>query len=257
MQNIVGIIPAAGLGSRLGGMAFSKELFPIGFEVDESTGQEYPKAVSQYLLELMRKAGVAQTYVILRDGKWDIPSYFGDGSKYKMQLAYLMMNRPYGTPFSVDQAYNFVKGKTIVFGFPDILVEPKNVFVKLLEKQQQTQADVVLGLFKIANPHKWDMVETDETGNVKNILPKPESSDLKHAWCIAVWSPAFTEYMHQYLQQVEPEFILGELKELPMGSVIQVAIGNGMIVQSVCFHEGNCLDIGTPEDLKKAIKRLT
>ncbi|MER2997772.1 nucleotidyltransferase family protein [Pontibacter populi] len=251
-QNIVGIIPAAGLGSRLGQIPFSKELYPIGFKADGSS-----KVVSEYLLEMMREAGAEQVYFILRNGKWDIPGYFGDGSNYNLAFAYLLMNRPYGTPFSVDQAYSFVKDKTIAFGFPDIIVEPANVFTQLLEKQQETGATIVLGLFEVAHPHKWDMVNADDAGNVKTILPKPENSNLTQAWCIAVWTPAFTAFMHQYLQQIEEQFIVGELKELSMGAVIQAAIDNGMIVQSVCFSGDSCLDVGTPEDLRKAIKRLT
>ncbi|HEY4651257.1 MAG TPA: sugar phosphate nucleotidyltransferase [Pontibacter sp.] len=255
-MKIAGIIPAAGLGSRLGHMPFSKELYPVGFKLNE-LGQSVPKAASEYLLGLMQQTGAAQVYFILRDGKWDIPAYYGDGSRYGVDAAYLMMNQPYGTPFSVDQAHAFVQDKTVIFGFPDILVEPNDVFVRLLERQQQTAAEVVLGLFPVTCPHKWDMVETDAAGNVKKILPKPEDSELEQAWCIAVWSPAFTAFMHQYLQQLLPQFISGEKKELPMGAVIQAAIENGMPVQSVWFHEGNCLDIGTPDDLKEALKRLT
>jgi glucose-1-phosphate thymidylyltransferase len=251
-QNIVGIIPAAGLGTRLGQMPFSKELYPLGYKAGGTS-----KVVSEYLLELMQEAGAEQVYFILRDGKWDIPAYFGDGCKYNMPFAYLMMNRPYGTPFSVDQAYTFVKDKTVVFGFPDIIVEPEDVFVKLLDKQKNTQADVVLSLFEVMHPHKWDMVETDEVGNVKAILPKPSHSTLTKAWCIAVWSPAFTAFMHQYLLEIEPEFILGEQKEIPMGAVMQAAIFAGLQLQSVYFPEGSCLDMGTPEDLKIAIAKYS
>lgn len=251
-QTIVGIIPAAGLGSRLGQMPFSKELYPFGFKADGT-----PKVVSECLLGLMHQAGAEQVYFILRSGKWDIPAYYGDGSNYSMAFAYLMMNRAYGTPFSVDQAYSFVRDKTVVFGFPDIIVEAENVFLELLEKQQETDAAIVLGLFTVELPHKWDMVETDAVGSVKTIVPKPEKSDLTMAWCVAVWSPEFTEFMHRYLQQIEPKFIAGELTEIPMGAVIQAAIVAGLQVQSVHFPEGSCLDIGTPDDLRTAIRKYS
>ncbi|NEM99190.1 sugar phosphate nucleotidyltransferase [Pontibacter burrus] len=251
-QAIIGIIPAAGLGSRLGQMPFSKELYPLGFKADGA-----PKVVSEYLLELMQQAGAEQVYFIVRNGKWDIPGYYGDGCNYSIAFAYILMNRPYGTPFSVDQAYSFVRDKTIVFGFPDIIVEPANVFPELVQKQHETGAAIVLGLFTVAHPHKWDMVEADLDGSVKTIVSKPEKSDLTMAWCVAVWSAEFTEFMHGYLQQLEPKFIAGELTEIPMGAVIQAAIVAGMQVQSVHFPEGSCLDMGTPEDLKLAIKNYS
>ena len=46
-----GIIPAAGAGSRIQPLAFSKELLPVGSQMRE--GQERPRAVSEYLVERM------------------------------------------------------------------------------------------------------------------------------------------------------------------------------------------------------------
>jgi glucose-1-phosphate thymidylyltransferase len=255
-SDVVGLIPAAGLGSRLSPLPCSKELFPVGFAPHPEHGEPHPKAVSQYLLEHMQRAGAGQVYVILRKGKWDIPNYFGDGSQLGLQLAYLIMRRPYGCPFSLDQAYTFVREKRVVFGFPDILFEPKDAFEQLLQRQEQTGADVVLGCFKVSQPHKWDMVEVGEGGEVKNILHKPAVSTLTHGWTIASWGPRFTEFMHQHLQQVEEQFHTSG-RELSVGEVLQAAILNGLRVQSVYFDTGSCLDIGTPEDLRKAIHTLS
>jgi glucose-1-phosphate thymidylyltransferase len=254
----VGLIPAAGLGSRLDPIPCSKELFPVGFGLHPAHGEPHPKVVSQYLLEHMQRAGVRQVYMILRSGKWDIPAYYGDGSQLHLQLAYLMMQLPYGTPFTLDHAYEFVQEKRVVFGFPDILFSPDDAFSQLLKRLEETQADVVLGVFKVAYPHKWDMVELDEEGKVKTILQKPEKSELLYGWALACWNPSFTKFMHQHLQQVlERTDVENQPFELSLGEVVQAAIYNGLTVQSVCFDNGNCLDVGTPEDLRQAIKALT
>ncbi len=42
--------------------------------------------------------------------------------------------------------------------------------------------------------------------------------------------------------------------ELHVGDIIQAAIQNDLQVDSVLFKEGSCLDIGTPEDMMKAVK---
>ena len=89
---IIGLLPAAGLANRIAPLPCSKELFPIGFRPIGSTEELRPKAVCLYLLESMRQAGVQKTFVVLRDGKWDIPAFLGDGRSLDMQLAYLMMN---------------------------------------------------------------------------------------------------------------------------------------------------------------------
>lgn len=254
--DVVGLVPAAGLGSRLSPLPCSKELLPVGFTPHPEHGGPHPKAVSQYLLEHMRRAGAGQVYIILRKGKWDIPGYYGDGSHLGLQLAYLIIQRPYGCPFSLDQAYDFVREQRVVFGFPDILFEPKSAFEHLLQRQQETKADVVLGCFRVPHPHKWDMVEAGENGEVKSIHHKPANSTLTHGWAIACWGPRFTEFMHQHLQQVQ-EQSQSSSKELSVGEVVQAAIDNGLSVQSIRFDNGSCLDVGTPEDLQQAIRTLS
>jgi len=44
----IGIIPAAGTGSRIQPLAFSKELLPVGSRTEN--GSERPRAVSEYPL---------------------------------------------------------------------------------------------------------------------------------------------------------------------------------------------------------------
>ncbi|PRY11224.1 glucose-1-phosphate thymidylyltransferase [Pontibacter ummariensis] len=253
---IVGLVPAAGLGSRLEPIPCSKELFPVGFATHPVYGKPHPKVVSQYLLEHMQRAGAGKAYFVLRKGKWDIPNYFGDGTQLGMHLAYLIMGRPYGTPFSLDQAYPFIQGKQVVFGFPDILFEPKNAFEQLLKRQQETEADVVLGLYKVPSPHKWDMVKTDDGGRVEHIVRKPLCTDLTYGWAIACWGARFTQFMHAHLEQIQ-EQVQERGQEVSVGEVIQEGIHNGLSVQSVCFDDSSCLDIGTPEDLRQAIKTLS
>ncbi len=85
-------------------MPCSKELFPIGLRPVEEGRSVRPKVICHYLLETMRLAGISKAYVILRDGKWDIPAYFGDGSLVGIHLAYLMTRLPFGPPYTVDQA---------------------------------------------------------------------------------------------------------------------------------------------------------
>ena len=53
-----GIVPAAGKGSRIQPLAFSKELLPVGSRMEK--GVEHPRAVSDYLVERMILGGARQ-----------------------------------------------------------------------------------------------------------------------------------------------------------------------------------------------------
>ena len=70
-----GIIPAAGQGTRIQPLAFSKELLPVGHR---RTGElERPRAVSEYLVERMLAAGVDRICMVIAPDKTDILGYYG------------------------------------------------------------------------------------------------------------------------------------------------------------------------------------
>ncbi len=259
-MDIVGLIPAAGRATRLSPLPCSKELYPIGFRRVDEDGSLRPKTVCHYLLEKMHMAGIAKAFMVLRDGKWDIPSYFGDGTMLDMQIAYLIMRLPFGVPFTLDQAYPFVHDKIIALGFPDIMFKPDDAFGKLLNRQADTNAEVVLGLFPTDQPQKWDMVDLDGKGRISKIVIKPSKTKLRYAWVIAVWTEIFTHFMHNYLSAIQETRKHGNdgnnvsiQRELFVGEVIQAAIDHDLKIEGVLFPEGTCLDIGTSDDLVKAV----
>src|SRR5207249_3724875 len=88
-----GIIPAAGSGSRIQPLAFSKELLPVGSRIDATT--ERPRAVSEYLVERLILAGADKICVVISPGKSDILEYYG-GDIGSVALAYVVQPRPAG-----------------------------------------------------------------------------------------------------------------------------------------------------------------
>ncbi|MFP4229387.1 MAG: NDP-sugar synthase [Salinivenus sp.] len=206
---------------------------------------------SHYLFEKFQQAGIENVFVVLREGKWDIPSYWGDGHRIGLNIAYLMMRRPYGTPFTLDQAYPFVREQRVAMGFPDILFSPDDAFVQLLHHQDATGADVVLGLFPARAPEKVDMVTLDAKGRPTNIAIKPKETSCTYTWICAVWTPVFTSYLHEFL--AERERLGRPEEELYVGDVLQQALGDGLAVEAVRFPEGTYADIGTPDTLVQVL----
>ncbi len=242
----------------------SKELYPIGFD-SAPDGLLRPKVVSQYLLEKMARAGVQEAFLILRPGKWDIPAYFGDGSAVGIHLAYLTVHVPFGVPFTLNQAYPFVRDATIALGFPDILFCPENAYDILLQHLRDSLADVVLGLFPTDEPSQVGVVEFEEGGIVLGIYEKSVLTHLPFMWAIAVWTPRFTEFLHEFIEdelwvlpadQTESQHSnLPVNAERPIGDVIHSAIQSGLRVEAEVFQGGRYIDIGTPENLVRAIRQ--
>jgi glucose-1-phosphate thymidylyltransferase len=247
----IGLVPAGGRATRISPLPCSKELYPIGYHASDERENGSPKVACHYLLEKMQTAGIATTYIVLRKGKWDIPAYFMDGQTVGMRLAYLMVGLSYGVPFTLDHAYPFVKDKIVAFGFPDILFQPKDAFTPLLDQATSSRADVLLGLFPAEMRSRVDMVDVDHNGRVRSVLNQSSERGLHYSWCIAVWSPQFTEFQHRYVGSHAAS--AGTSPEISLGQVFQAAIEEGLEVAGLEISKQPFLDIGTPENLRRAI----
>ena len=244
----------AGRAKRLGPLPCSKEVHPVRSVVPDVDDKEQPTVICEHLLWKMRAADIKLAYIVLRKGKWDIPAYLGDGKDSGLHLAYLMMGLPYGTPYSLDQAYPFIEQAIVALGFPDMMFGPENIFASLLDYRRQNEVDVVLGLFPADRPQKVDMVDVDSDGRIREIYVKPKQTVLHYTWGVAVWTPVFTRFMHEFLasRQVSAE----REPELFVGDVVRAAIGQGLSVYGVSVSEQPYVDIGTRDDLQKVAPTL-
>jgi glucose-1-phosphate thymidylyltransferase len=261
MTDVVGLIPAAGRGKRIAPLPCSKELYPIGFRHD-AHGELRPEVASAHLIDKFRHAGITRTFIILREGKWDIPAYFGDGRNAGVDLAYVVIEGSIGPPDTLDRAYPFVAGQHVAFGFPDILFGPDDVFTRLLEHQRQADAQIVLGCYPAHDVRQLDMLDIDAHGTIRAVHLKPQSSSLVFSWICAVWSPEFSRFMHEHVERERATHArnaqaysgIDPQGDLPVGAVIKAAVEQGMRVHGVTFPDERFIDIGTPESLIHALK---
>ncbi len=250
-KDFIGVVPAAGLASRIAPVPCSKEIYPIGLGDGPGQGVVRPKVAGQFLLEKLSNAHVAQALIILRKGKWDIPQYFGNGSSIGIDLAYVIMGNPNGVPFTIDQAFSFIEHKKVAFGFPDILFSEQHAFDLLIQRQRNSEADIVLGLFPCGSVLQADRVDVGEDGRVQEILVRSASTQCMTTWGIAVWTSRFTNFLHNFLAPLKEVTHLEA--ELSLSEVMQSALEGGLNVQGVTVAHQPFLDIGTPEGLAQAI----
>ncbi|MBA2350393.1 MAG: dTDP-glucose pyrophosphorylase [Burkholderiales bacterium] len=256
---MVGVIPAAGRATRLGALPSSKELLPIGTQAAKG-GERRPKVVAQYLIEKMQLAGASRIYIVLRSGKWDIADYFGDGSRLGLSIAYLLVDEPYGPPFTANQATPFVGDAIVLFGFPDILLQPANIFSLAVERLRVSKADIVIGTFPARHADNVDSIETAPSGRVRRLVPKEDPDHVLRpahhpTYMFAVWRPSFTAFLRadvERLRAIAHAQGAGLPPEWPMGTVIASAIAAGLHVNSMFYDNGRFLDIGTPDRLVAA-----
>jgi glucose-1-phosphate thymidylyltransferase len=241
----VALIPAAGIGSRLPDRRLSKELLPIG---------QSGKPVISHMLSCLRLAGVSNLSIVLRQGKRDISDYLAGKEWEGFNIDCKTTRGTSGVPQTVAHGLRGNQNQPIVFGFPDILFKPENAFTTLLQRFEKTNADVVLGLFPTDTPWKMDLAKCDDSGRVLGIEIKPEQSELDLCWILAVWTPAFSQYLLDLVLDDATRItaMAASSDDNHLGQVFKLAIDDGLVIDSVSFSEGRSLDIGTPDDLEAA-----
>lgn len=214
----IGLVPAAGLASRLGGLQSSKEALEVG-----------QRPVLDFLLERMRRAGCAQIRLVTRPEKRDVAELARERG------ATVVVGRPADVSESLLLAAAGLDAATpVVFGFPDTIWQPVDGFAPLLDRLAP-DVDVVLGLFRTPDLMRSDVAVMDETGLVSAVQVKPArpASDL-------IWGCAATTVG-----------VLERMRGLREPGVALDGLARGGRVAGVYLSD-QWLDIGTPEALRSA-----
>lgn len=169
-----GIIPAAGIGSRIQPLAFSKELLPVGSRMDGSV--ERPRAVSEHLIERMITAGATRICFVIAPGKSDIVNYYG-ARIGPANIAYVVQPEPGGLCDAIFCALPFIRpDEQVLVGLPDTIWFPEDGLARL-------PADALsFLLFPVEHPEHFDAVVTDATGRIEEIQVKKRGARSHWVW---------------------------------------------------------------------------
>jgi glucose-1-phosphate thymidylyltransferase len=169
-----GVIPAAGMGSRIQPLAFSKELLPVGSRRDGDT--ERPRAVSEYLVERMILGGARKICFVIAPGKSDILEYYG-GSVYSADVCYAVQPRPAGLCDAIFRALPLVGlDEPVVVGLPDTIWFPEDALRELPD------GALSFLLFPVERPELFDAVLTGERDEVREIRVKQPDVGCRWVW---------------------------------------------------------------------------
>ncbi|QNU66079.1 hypothetical protein EHE19_014480 [Ruminiclostridium herbifermentans] len=247
-DDIIGIIPSGGLGKRMKPFRAFKELTTVGSRIYESNGEmrEIPKVLGEYTIENMVRAGVSNLVIVINENKSELLRFYGNGSQYKTNIVYACQDMDsdlYGMPVAFEEAYPWIRNKTVFMGMPDTIVLPFECFEVLYDVHKENKSDLTLGVFPTDNPQSLAPVEYDlKTKRVLKIYDKPKEIDINNTWNIAIWSKRFTELIHEYY--CEELSKVQDKKEIILSDIFNLAIHRNFEVFCHFFAEGQCFDLG-------------
>jgi glucose-1-phosphate thymidylyltransferase len=242
----VGVIPAAGLASRLGPLGYPKELLPITYVPGED-GHLRPLPVIEASFRQLRTAGVERALVITSDRKPELMQYLGNGGGIGLDLAFLQQARPEGLAAAAALALSWTRGANACLLLPDTIVRPEIALKDARARFEAEHADLVLGVFPTDKPRELGPVRFDGQMRVIEVQDKPAQTDLANSWAMAIWGPRFAELLGSAVRQNPGQ---------TLGGVFQQAVDAGLNVQAVWFAGGAFYDVGTPKGLAEALPQF-
>lgn len=169
-----GIVPAAGGGTRIQPLAFSKELLPVGSRLDGE--HERPRAVSEYLLERLVLGGCDKICFVIGPGKSDILEYYGSGYG-TASAAYVVQPRPGGLCDAIFRSLPLIgPDEPVAVGLPDTVWFPEDALAGLPDDRFSFL------LFPVERPELFDAVVTGPDGGITEIRVKRRDAGTHWIW---------------------------------------------------------------------------
>jgi glucose-1-phosphate thymidylyltransferase len=236
-----GIIPAAGAGSRIQPLAFSKELLPVGSR--HSDGVERPRAVSEYIVERMILGGATRICFVISPGKSDILEYFG-AAFGAARMCYTVQPAAVGLCDAIFCALPFVPtDEPVLVGLPDTIWFPADGFSALSDDR------LSFLLFPVERPELFDAVLTDDQGRIQEIRVKEYGSMSGWVWGAFKMPGVVLKELHQLWQA------RGRADEY-FGTLVNAYIGRGG--EAFAVRGGRAyVDVGTLNGYREAMRILS
>ncbi len=242
-MDVVGVIPAAGMGERLSPYSVEKEMFPIGFYHGK------PKPVSQYLVERMIKSGVKKIFMIVNSSKSNLIKYYKSGKWLGISIAYLYQDKPRGMGDALCNLIPWIRNEIVVMGMPDTIFEPYDAFSRLINFYIDANCDLALGIFPVSDPSKYGIIAIDDHYNVVYHVDKPDIPVLNWCWGIACWGKRFNEFINHICDSYRDD-----QTEFTFGYLIDMSLKEGLSVKGLPFHDGRYIDVGTMMGIVEALR---
>jgi glucose-1-phosphate thymidylyltransferase len=233
MQDLKGLILSGGKGTRLRPITHTsaKQLVPVA-----------NKPVLFYGIEAMADAGIEEVGIIIAPETGDeIRAVAGDGSRFGVQLTYIVQDAPLGLAHAVLTAEPFLGGSPFVMYLGDNLLQ--GGIEDLVAAFREHKPDALILLTPVSDPEQYGVAELRE-GAVVRLIEKPSAPQTNLA-LVGVYM--FTSTVHAAARAIQPS----DRGELEITDAIQHLVDQGLRVEPHIV-KGWWKDTGRLEDMLAA-----
>ncbi len=236
-----GLIPAAGLGTRLRPitLAIPKELMMIG-----------NKAVIEYVIESMKTVGIKEITIVVGWRKHAILDYLGSGKRLGVKISYVVQDERNGLAKAVDAGKHVIDDESFLVVLGDDFFYPKTFLQDILAFHNKEDADATIGVVEVSDVSRHGIIKPGESSKIVDIIEKPSKKDApSNLGCMGVY--IFKPVIFDAIKKTKPGF----KNEFQLTDSIKVLVEEGYKVLYSKI-DGEHIDVGTLEDLRKANERF-
>jgi mannose-1-phosphate guanylyltransferase len=198
--------------------------------------------VTEHQLLVAKAAGISKVVLATAYLAETFTPYFGDGSKWGIELKYALEREPLGTGGAIRNAAELIlaeisEDEPIVVFNGDVL--SRHDLAAQIRLHQTSSASVTLHLVSVDDARPYGCVPFDESGQVTDFLEKMENpiTNTINAGCY-IFNP-------QVIQEIELGKVVSVERE-----VFPNLLKRGKVVQAF-VDDSYWLDMGTPKALLK------
>jgi dTDP-glucose pyrophosphorylase len=200
------------------------------------------KPVLQHIVEGLRDAGVRRFLIIVGYRAEAVQNFFGDGSRYRIDIQYAAQVTQDGTGRVVDLALGFVSDSPFVLAYGDILVDPAN-YKRIVDLANDVEA--LISVTRGEDVSKGGAVFLNERMELVDLREKSKPGESSSPWYNAGLY-AFRPSIFDFTARLKPS----PRGEYELTDAIRALAQSGKKVQALELT-GEWADVRDPEILAK------